>query len=68
MKPLISAQELLEMQTANNTLKALIPEIRETFIVAAKIKKEKYNALIQEDFTPEQAMQIIIAGKSEIGL
>lgn len=68
MKPLISAQQLLEMQTTNNTLKALIPEFKAMYNVRAKIKKEKYNALIQEGFTTEQAMQIVIAGKDEIDL
>lgn len=68
MKPLISAQTLLESEQRLTTLKALIPAMTEEYAVHARLKREKFNALISEGFTPEQAMQIIVAGKDSFSL
>ena len=68
MKPLISAQQILEIEQETATIKALIPNLIEDYKVKSKIKREKFNALINEGFTEEQAMQIIIAAKNDIVL
>lgn len=68
MKPLISANTILEAEQRTKTLKALIPSIIEEYQVHAKLKREKFNALIGEGFTDVQAMQIIVAGGESIGL
>lgn len=67
-QPLISAQTVYESEQRTETLKALIPNIIEEYAVHARLKREKYNALIKENFTPEQAMQIIIAGRDGLEL
>ncbi|MEK5148804.1 hypothetical protein MKX53_17625 [Psychrobacillus sp. FSL K6-4615] len=68
MKPLISAQELFEMEQRTKTLKAIIPNAIEEYAVQARLKREKFNALTYEGFTQEQAMQIIVANKEKITL
>lgn len=68
MKPLMSAQQLLEAEQKIKTLEALMPTIVEEYKVYAKVKREKFDALLGENFTEEQALQIVIAGGSDLAL
>lgn len=68
MKPMISAQTLLEAEQRLETLRAIIPSLVEEYGVNARIKREKFKALIAEGFTQEQAMQIIVAGGDSVTL
>lgn len=68
MKPLISAQQLFEIEQNIKTLAAFLPTAVEEYEVKSKFKRAKFDALIKEGFTEEQAMQIICAGKDDITL
>lgn len=65
---MISAQQLFELEQATATIKALIPNLIEDYKVKSQVKREKFKALINEGFTEEQAMQIIVAAKDDISL
>lgn len=68
MNPIFSAQQLFEMEQARETLKMMIPEIVEGYKISAKLKRGKYNALVGEGFSSEEAIQIIVAGKESTDL
>lgn len=67
-EPMISAQEIFEVEKLTETQEALIPTLRDNYSIAAKIKREKFIALKKEGFTDEQAMQIVISRKSKLDL
>lgn len=68
MKPIISAQQILEAEQQIKTLLALMPTFIEEYAVRAKVKREKFDALKREGFTDEQAMQVIVAAGSDLQL
>ena len=68
MKPMISASEILEMEQQIDTLNAMLPHLVESYEVRAKIKYEKYQALVMSGFSEDQAIGIVIAGGSGIEL
>lgn len=68
MIPIFSAQQMLEFEQGTKSLLAMLPTILEEFNVKAKVKRGKFDALVKEGFTEEQAMQIIVAAKDDMTL
>lgn len=68
MEPIISAQQILEAEQRVKALFAIMPTLVEEYAVNAKVKREKFDALKREGFTDEQAMQVIVAGGSDLQL
>lgn len=59
--PIVSAQELLEIENGIKTMWAMLPQFIDEYEIYARLKWEKLCALKKEGFTEEQAMQIVIA-------
>lgn len=51
--------KLLEIQMETDNLKNLIPLVIERTEMLAKVRKAKYDALLQEGFSEQQAVEII---------
>lgn len=63
-----SAQQIFEAEKKIQMIIDLTPTIVEEYAARAALKREKFKALKAEGFTDEQAMQIIVAGGTNLDL
>lgn len=68
MDPMFSAQQLLEYEERIKTLWAMLPTFIDEYEIHARLKREKFNALTKEGFSESQAMEIVVAGQSDMDL
>ncbi|MEK4024453.1 hypothetical protein [Sporosarcina sp. FSL W7-1283] len=68
MDPMFSAQKLLEYGERIKSLWAMLPTFIDEYEIHARLKREKFNALTKEGFTESQAMEIIVAGQTDMSL
>lgn len=68
MDPMFSAQQMMEFEERVKTMWAMLPNFVAEYEIAARMKREKFNALTKEGFTESQAMEIIAAGNSDMRL
>lgn len=62
-QPKSNAMVSLEAQIRLDTLKNLFPVILDEIKMNAKLRKAKYDALVDEGFSSEQAIEIISKSK-----